>query len=88
MIKVEIEIINKFGIHARPAALLAKEANESNTEMIISINDEKANLKSVVDILALGVKKGSVVKLEFNGFDEDLACKKIVELVNNRFGEE
>jgi phosphocarrier protein len=87
MIKTELEIINKLGIHARPASLLMKEAKQWNSQITITVNSKKANLNSVLEILGLGAKKGSTIELTVEGEDEQEAYYKIVNLISSGFGE-
>ena len=87
MIKKELEIINKLGIHARPASLLMKEAKQWNSKITLTANSKKASLNSVLEILGLGAKKGSVIELLVDGEDEQEAYNKIVKLINSGFGE-
>lgn len=87
MIKTELEITNKLGIHARPASLLMKEAKKWNSMITIKVNSKKANLDNILEILGLGAKRGSMIELIVEGEDELEAYKNIVQLINSGFGE-
>ena len=88
MIEKEIVIKNRSGIHARPAALLVKTANEFSSEIFIEKDGEKINAKSIMGILTLGATYNSVLKISAEGSDEEKAVEAIATLFENKFEEE
>ena len=76
MPKVDIEIINKLGLHARASAKLSQLASEYPCEVFMGKNGRR---------IAAGM--GSIVTIETVGEKEDEALKKICELIQDRFGE-
>lgn len=88
MLKKEITIINKLGLHARAAAKLVNTAGAFGAEVMISKNGQEVNGKSIMGVMMLAASQGTVVTLQVNGEDEALAMQALVELINDRFGEE
>ena len=88
MTEKEIVIKNRAGIHARPAALLVKRANEFSSEIFIEKDGEKINAKSIMGILTLGATYNSVLKISAEGSDEEKAVEAIATLFENKFEEE
>ncbi len=88
MTEKEIVIKNRAGIHARPAALLVKTANEFSSEIFIEKDGEKINAKSIMGILTLGATYNSVLKITAEGEDEKKAVEAIATLFENKFEEE
>lgn len=90
MTKLETEIINKTGLHARPASdfvLLAKKYESKVTIRNASENGAPVNAKSIVRILAEGIGQGTKVEIEADGPDEETAVKQLVSLIESGFGE-
>jgi len=86
MIEQEIEILNKFGLHARPAAQLVQIAKQFNSNIIIEKDGEQVNAKSIMGVLMLACAKGQKIKIIANGDDEESALKALINLINDRFG--
>lgn len=82
-----ITIKNPTGLHARPASLLAKEAGNYDSDIYLISGDKKANCKSIMGIMALGVKKDDEVRLVVEGNDEIEAMNAIAALFEEGFGE-
>ena len=81
MVTKELILNCNTGLHARPATLLVKKASQFKSEIIIEHNDKKANAKSLIGILSLGVLKGAVIKISAFGADETLAVEEISKLI-------
>lgn len=87
MIKKELLIENKLGIHARAAAQIVKSAS-SYTSKIKLIKDElEVDGKSIMGIMMLAAGKGSTVTLHVQGTDELAAAEGLEILFKNKFGE-
>ncbi len=84
----EVEIINKLGFHARAAANFVKIAEKFKSEIIVKKDDVEANGKSILGLLTLGAPKGSKITLVIYGPDASEAMDALIELINNKFGEE
>jgi phosphocarrier protein HPr len=87
MIKQEIEIINKLGLHARASSKLTQTASQFASEIWIEKNGRKVNAKSIMGVMMLAAAKGSTITLEANGADEQAAMTALKALINDYFGE-
>ncbi|WP_139906191.1 HPr family phosphocarrier protein [Clostridium thermarum] len=83
-----VVIQNKLGMHARPAQIFAKEAAQFSSKITITKGERKASGKSVINIIALGLVKGTEITVSAEGDDEKEAVKTLVDLINSKFGEE
>ncbi|HPE28731.1 MAG TPA: HPr family phosphocarrier protein [Candidatus Mcinerneyibacteriales bacterium] len=87
MLKKEVEIINKLGLHARAAALLVQEATKFESEIFIEYKNQDVNAKSILGVMMLAASQGNVITLRVSGDDEDEALEAIEALINDKFGE-
>ena len=87
MIKQEIEIINKLGLHARASSKLTQTASQFGSEIWIEKNGRRVNAKSIMGVMMLAAAKGSTVTLEAEGNDENEAIAALQLLINDYFGE-
>lgn len=87
MIKQEIEIINKLGLHARASTKLTQTASQFASEIWLERNGRRVNAKSIMGVMMLAAGKGSKIILEANGNDETPAIAALTSLINDRFGE-
>lgn len=87
MIKTEIEIINKLGLHARASTKLTQTASQFHSEVWIERNGRRVNAKSIMGVMMLAASKGSKIMLEATGEDEQPAIHALVALINDKFGE-
>ena len=71
MLKKEVEIVNKLGLHARAAALLVQEATKFRAEIFIEYKNQNVNAKSILGVMMLAVSQGQVVTLKTDGDDEE-----------------
>ncbi len=83
-----VPIVNKLGLHARAAAKVVHTANKFSSEIYIGTNDEEVNAKSILGLLTLAATQGTSVQIRADGQDEDEAIKTMIELFENRFGED
>ncbi|MFW6022427.1 MAG: HPr family phosphocarrier protein [Halanaerobiaceae bacterium] len=87
MVETEIKIKNKTGLHARPAAIFVETADRFTSEVELVFDGITVNAKSIIGVLSLGIGNDDKVTLRITGSDEKEALEKIVEVVNNKFGE-
>jgi phosphocarrier protein len=87
MLKKEIEIVNKLGLHARASAKLTQEASRFSCEVWITRAGRRVNAKSIMGVMMLAASKGATVELETNGADEAAALAAIESLILGKFGE-
>ncbi len=83
MKRKKIVVENKYGIHARVAAAIVKEASKFSSKIYLEREDNnlRANCKSILGLLALGASKGTVLNLEVEGEDEERAFNAMRELL-------
>ena len=84
MIKKEILIKNKIGLHARPAALFVQTANKFISEIMVKKGNSTINAKSIMGIMALGVSHGETIEIIVDGPDEENAIQELEDLINNK----
>ena len=85
---VELVVVNKLGIHARPSAALTQVASKFKSEVWLSKNSRRVNAKSIMGVMMLAAAKGAKLQLEVTGPDEEECVKQISELLASGFGEE
>jgi phosphocarrier protein HPr len=83
-----LTVINKIGLHARPAALLVKTAAAFASEVTLVKADKTFNAKSILTVMAAGVRQGDSVTVRASGADEEAAVAAVAELFKSGFGEE
>jgi phosphocarrier protein HPr len=87
MIKKDIEIINKLGLHARASTKLTQTASQFSSEIWIERNGRKVNAKSIMGVMMLAAAKGATITIEATGADEAAAMIALETLINDYFGE-
>jgi phosphocarrier protein len=88
MIKKQIKIINKLGLHARPSSKLAELCNKFKSNIWILKEGEKVSAKNMMDVLMLALSYESKITIFVEGKDESEAFLQIKNLFVSRFGEE
>ncbi len=88
MISRNVTIINRLGLHARAATRLVNCASEFEAEVTVSKGPRSVNGKSIMGVLTLAAATGTELTIEAQGTDEQLAVSALVQLINNRFGED
>ena len=83
MVSKEILVKSSTGLHARPATLLVKKASSFKSDIYIDFNGKKANVKSLIGVLSLGVTKNSSITLTVNGNDEVYALEEMIKLIES-----
>lgn len=84
----EFTILNKFGIHARPAALFVKTVSRFQSEVTVEREGMTASGKSIMGLLTLEGYQGAVLKISATGPDADAALEAIGELIAKKFFED
>lgn len=82
-----VKILNETGLHARPAALIVKEASKFKSDIKIEHKTKIVNAKSIMNIMGLGLGSGEEVKIIASGPDEDEAVEALARLIESKFGE-
>jgi phosphocarrier protein HPr len=83
----QVQIVNKNGLHARPAAEIVKLAAKFQSEITIVKDDLDVNGKSIMGVMMLAAEHGSTIVLRAEGPDADAALDALSTLVSNKFGE-
>ena len=87
MAEQSVQILNKNGLHARPAAEIVKAAAKFKSEITLMRDDLEVNGKSIMGVMMLAAECGSTVQLKATGPDADQALDAIAQLIANKFGE-
>jgi phosphocarrier protein len=87
MIRCELEIINKLGLHARAATKLASTAGHYLCTVRTGTSDPLIDAKSIMSLMLLAASQGTVLIFELDGEDENEAHQAISELLGDYFGE-
>lgn len=87
MIEVTIKIVNKAGLHTRPAATIVKLASKYKCEFFISRDGLNINGKSIIGVMTMAAAMGSELTLTFDGADEKEASTEIIDYFNRGFDE-
>jgi len=87
MVERTVQILNKNGLHARPAAEIVKLAAKYRSEITISRDGTEVNGKSIMGVMMLAAECGASVVLRAEGEDAEQAIDAIATLIANKFGE-
>jgi phosphocarrier protein HPr len=83
----DVKIVNKLGIHARPAAEIVKTAGKFKSSITIVRDDLEVNAKSIMGVMMLAAEFGSTIALRATGDDADAALDALATCIANKFGE-
>jgi phosphotransferase system HPr (HPr) family protein len=83
LIRKKLIVKNKQGLHARPAAVFVQIANKFDARITVKRNNEEVNGKSIMGILMLGAEKGSLITIEAEGNDAELAIFELERLITS-----
>lgn len=81
------KITAETGVHARPATLLVNKAGQFSSEVEVSYNGKKVNLKSIMGVMSLGIPTGAEVTVTVTGNDEEDALNGVTEVIKEYLGE-
>ena len=84
----DLTIINKLGMHARASAKFVQLSSSFDCDINLTRDGQTVNGKSIMGIMMLAASKGTEVRICTSGSDEESALQALVELVNDRFGED
>jgi len=88
MIRQQITIQNKLGLHTRAAAKLVDIAKKYGSHIELIYRDRMVDAKSIMGVITLGAQKDSIVDVVITGEDEEAAREAILKLINEKFGED
>jgi phosphocarrier protein HPr len=87
-IEKEITIINRLGLHARPAAMFVRIASRYRSEIWVEKEGEQINGKSIMGLMMLAAGQGSKLLIRCDGPDADKAMEEIEDLIQRKFNED
>jgi len=87
MTERELKIVNRNGLHARPAAEIVKLASRFASEITMVRDELEVNGKSIMGVMMLAAEYGSTVLVRANGPAAEAAVHAIADLVERKFGE-
>ena len=87
MAERSVQVVNKAGVHARPAAELVKAASKFKSEITIVRDDLEVNGKSIMGVMMLAAEFGSTLVLRASGPDESEALDALAKIIAAKFGE-
>lgn len=87
MVSQNITLTNKSGLHARPASELAKVASKCKSDVMIKVGERNINPKSVLNLMAAGIRCGTEITVECTGETEEEDLKMVIEAIESGLGE-
>lgn len=88
MREITLTIINKLGLHARASAKFVSTAARFQSLLEVTKDHQTINGKSIMGVMMLAAKQGTVLKLQITGPDEEEMEQALVQLIQQRFHEE
>jgi phosphocarrier protein HPr len=87
MAEKTVQVANRNGLHARPAAAIVKLASQFESDVTIARDELEVNGKSIMGVMMLAAEFGSSVRIRADGADADAAVDALAALVAGKFGE-
>ena len=87
MAERSVQIVNRNGLHARPAAEIVKAASKFKSDITITRDDLEVNGKSIMGVMMLAAEFGSTLVLRASGPDESEALDALAKIIAAKFGE-
>lgn len=84
----EMTIVNRLGLHARPAAMFVKICSKFRCEVWVEKDGEQVNGKSIMGLMMLAAGNGSKLRVTCDGADAEKALEEIEDLIKRRFDED
>lgn len=81
MKSAKLKVINRSGLHARPAAMFVQTTRRFSSKIVLKKDEKIADAKNILQVLALGVDMGDEVEVVVEGPDEDLAIEELKKLL-------
>ncbi len=88
MLRKEVEIINKLGLHARAASKFVTLASGFESDIRVARGSREVNGKSIMGVMMLAAGRGTSLEIMADGADEEDAIRLLDDLIKMRFGEE
>jgi phosphocarrier protein HPr len=87
MASIEVQIVNKLGLHARASAKLTQVASSFKCEIWLSRNGRRVNAKSIMGVMMLAAGKGALITIDAQGDDAEAALAALQKLIADKFDE-
>jgi phosphocarrier protein len=87
MVERSVQILNKNGLHARPAAEIVKISAKFQSEVTLVRDGMEVNGKSIMGVMMLAAECGATLVLRAEGSDANEALDALAALIQNKFGE-
>ncbi len=87
MVSQKTTVINKSGIHARPAGELVKVASKCSSEVVIRVGEKSINPKSILMLMAAAIRCGTEITVECSGETEEEDLQRILDAIAGGLGE-
>ncbi|MCD8121342.1 MAG: HPr family phosphocarrier protein [Clostridiales bacterium] len=87
MLSKKLTIVNPSGLHLRPAGVLSQTAMKFKCDVFVEYGDKKIIAKSVLNVMAAGIKTGAEINLITDGEDEAAAMETISKAIESGLGE-
>src|SRR5213080_1812423 len=87
-IEKEVPIVNRLGLHARPAAMFVRVASRYRSEIWVAKEGDEVNGKSIMGLMMLAAGQGSKLRIRCEGPDADKAIEELEGLISTRFNED
>ncbi len=88
MVSQKTTVVNKSGLHLRPAADLSKLASTMTSEITIVAGEKRVNPKSVLILMSAGITQGTEIEIICEGENEEEDLRRLVEAIDSGLGEE
>lgn len=87
MLSKTLKVVNPSGLHLRPAGVLSQTAMKFKSDIIIECGEKKVIAKSVLNVMAAGIKCGTEINLICDGEDEAAAMQTLTQAIESGLGE-
>lgn len=88
MVSKEVNVVNPSGLHLRPAGYLSQTALRFKSDITIEYQGKKVIVKSVLNVMAAGIRAGEKIRVVCDGLDEDEALRAVCEAIKSGLGED
>ena len=88
MVSKKVKVVNPSGLHLRPAGVLSQTAMKFKSRTLIECGEKHIVAKSVLNVMAAGIKCGTEITVACDGPDEEEALKTITGAIESGLGEE
>ena len=87
MLSKKLTVVNPSGLHLRPAGVLSQAAMKFKSDVIIECGEKRIVAKSVLNVMAAGIKCGTEINLICDGEDEEAAMEALSAAIEGGLGE-